>query len=828
MVAKTGKREEKGMGRIRLGDTVKRSGIRRTSLKRFFGAALLFSVMAAGVVSAQEKAPGSIFGTVTDRVTSAPLFGASVNIVGTQKGGIVNERGEYRIEGVEPGTHNLRFSMIGYQTFIRTNVAVSPGRAVEVHIRLEQAPVEVEGVTVRAKASYFEKDPEAEVSGRTIDTREIIEMSGAVMDVQRVVQVLPSVVSGADQMNEIIVRGGNYGENLFVMDGIEIPNPNHFAFQGAGGGPISLLRAEFIDEVSFLAGAFPARYGDKASSVMDISLRRGSRDRYLTNLDMGMAGVGMMAEGPVGDKGSFLFSARKSFLDLIISNFGMTAVPRYYNLQGKVTCPLGDRHTLLWNTVYGSDSIRIKPGEDEEMDDEHVDQSTDLIVTGLTLKSALRGNLYSEAVLSFVRNNWSTDVWEEGFSRSEAFYNNDSIESETNLKYELTWFMGKQELSGGVSLKNSRFDHDIFADQDTVYTYDTSFARAENDTVTGIHRVYPEWRDEKKVDTLKSAVYSQLRLSPTRRLFLRLGGRYDDVAYTGHGYFSPRVGARYALRDNLSLNAAYGVHYQSPSYLMLTSHENNKNLDSYHTNQFVLGSEWLPKPEMRVTLEVYTKRYRDVPVSKSWTTPDPWDSSEGEMVNAAKGHAEGIELYLHRKMSTSYMYILSYSFYRAWFEDPRTGEERPWDFDHKNVFTFNTAKRWRLGGKQWYEDLKEKRWYRYLGWLLPFADEVMLSAKWRFTGGRPYTKQAYLRRYHAWIVPENRPFNTERFSDYHRLDLRLDERYYFRNWSLVVYLDIMNVYGRDNIWDYTRNEYGERDEVYQFKTFPVGGFNIEF
>jgi len=225
------------------------------------------------------------------------------------------------------------------------------------------------------------------------------------MDIQRVVQILPSVVSGSDQMNEIIVRGGNYGENLFVMDGIEIPNPNHFAAQGIGGGPISILRAEFIKDVSFIAGAFPARYGDKASSVMDISLRKGNREKLMTNLDMGMAGLGVMAEGPIGEKVSFLFSARESYLDLIISSFGMTAVPRYYNLQSKITYSLGEKHTLLWNTVYGDDTIRIEPGKDVYDEDENVDQSTDLLITGLTLKSALSKSLYSEMVLSHVRNN---------------------------------------------------------------------------------------------------------------------------------------------------------------------------------------------------------------------------------------------------------------------------------------------------------------------------------------------------------------------------------------------------------------------------------------
>jgi hypothetical protein len=539
---------------------------------------LFWMFLWTGVAFGQaEISTGELSGTITNRATSAPIFSASVNIVGTQRGAIANDEGEYKVENIPPGTYNIRFSIIGYQRLIKTNVSISPGRTTELSVQLEPEPVEIEGITVKARESYFEKDPEAEASGRTIDTREIMNSSGGLMDIQRVVQMLPSVTSGSDQMNEIIVRGGNYGENLFVMDGIEIPNPNHFAAQGAGGGPISLLRAEFIRDVSFIAGAFPAKYGDKASSVMDISLRRGNRDKLMTNFDMGMAGMGITAEGPLGEKGSFLFSARKSFLDLIISSIGLTAIPRYYNIQSKVTYNLGSKHTLLWNTVYGDDTIRIEAKSDEEEEDwgedDNVNQSTDLIVTGLTLKSALTGNVFSETVLSFVRNNWKTEVWEGDVSKNEAFYNNRSIESETNLKHDITLLLGNHEISGGLSLKNSRFDHDIFAEQDTVYVYDTSFATAKEDTITGIYLTYPSWRDEKNVSTFKSAAYAQMRLNPTHRLTLRFGGRYDHLAYSNAGNFAPRIGVRYRITDTLSLNGAYGVHYQSPAYITLTSNE---------------------------------------------------------------------------------------------------------------------------------------------------------------------------------------------------------------------------------------------------------------
>jgi hypothetical protein len=801
----------------------------RNRLMRLFVMLILAALFSATAVHAQKTVrTGTIQGMVTDSASKTPLAGVAVTVEGTSIGATSDSTGRYRLENVPLGSHNIRFSLVGYKALVKTGVTVNPGRIIELSVLLDEEAIMMESVTTSARESYFEKNPEAEVSGRTIDAEEIMHSAGGLMDVQRVVQVLPSVTSGSDQMNEIIVRGGNYNENLFVMDGIEIPNPNHFAFQGAGGGPISMLRTEFISDVNFLAGAFPARFGDKASSVMDISLRSGNREKMLTTLDTSMAGAGFMAEGPLGDRGSFLLSGRKSYLDLIIASTGITAIPRYYNLQGKATWSLGKNSTLLLNTLYGSDTIRIRPGEDYESDEYNVSQSTDMVVSGVTLRSFLTNDLYGEGVLSFVRNHWSSDVWDRGATRSDVLYANRSVESETTLRYNLAWTIGKHELSGGFSLKNSRFNHDIFSESDTVYTYDTSFAAAREDTVTGIYRIYPTWKDNTHVSTWKTAAYAQLRLTPLDRLTLRLGARYDHFAYTGRSNLAPRLGLRCRLTDTLWLNGAYGVHYQSPSYLELTVNPGNHRLKSYFTNQAVLGTEWLPRPDTRITVEGYSKRYRDVPVDQSWTTPDPWDSSEGRLVNAARGHSEGIEWYLQKKMSASFMYILSYSYYRAWFVDPRNGSERPWDFDHRNLATLSGARRWSLKDAPWYQSLKKKLWYKATAWLLPFGDEVLVSAKWRFAGGRPYTEPSYLRPYHVWIVPPDTPYNIARFPDYQRFDIRLDRRFFLKRGTLVVYTDVMNVFNRDNIWDYSRDGYGKTDKVSQFSTFPVGGISFEF
>ena len=794
----------------------------------------LFSFFLAFSSLAEDNpSTGKIRGKVTDRESNAPIPFVSVYIEGLPIGGTTDENGEYEIMDVPVGIHNIGFTLVGYRPLMKTNISVSTNRTTELSIRLEQEVIQMETIVVKTKPYYFEKDPEAEVSGKTIDREEIMNFSGSVLDIQRVVQILPSVVSGSDQMNEIIVRGGNYGENLFIMDGIEIPNPNHFAQQGIGGGPISMLRAEFIQDVSFMAGAFPARYGDKASSVMDITLRKGTKDRMLTNLDMGMAGIGLMAEGPLGEKGSFLLSARKSFLDLIISSTGLTAVPQYYNLQGKFTFNIFENHTLMWNSVYANDHIKIVDQEEDigyNQGVENVDSGGDQIINGITLKSLWTGNFYSVGVLSVIKNTYDIDVWENVHNTRMPQFKNSSTEQETQLKYDLSWQVGKSELSGGFSLKQAHFDHNVLADIDTVFTYDTSFTNAKDDTIIGTRWIYPQWKDDNNVNSLKSAVHAQIRFTPFDRLNLRVGGRYEHFSYNGKGHFAPRLGLRLKIARDFWFNGAYGIHYQSPAYISLTSHDDNKNLDYYHTEQSVLGIEWYPWTDTRLTLEGYTKRYADVPVNESWTRKpyDPWYSSNGKLVNAAKGHSYGIEFFIQKKMSGSFMYIVSYSNYRAYFKDPRTGDKRPWDFDHRNVFTTSVSKRWTLINSGWYKNMKTKFWYKTLSWLLPFGDEVMLSTKWRYVGGRPYTQPNYYRKYHIWLTENNTIFNDRRIPDYHRLDIRLDRRFYFKGWSLVVYFDFINFYNRKNVWSYSRNEFGEVENIYQFTTLPIGGFNVEF
>jgi hypothetical protein len=658
---------------------------------------------------------------------------------------------------------------------------------------------------------------------------EIRRSPGDVADIQRAMQALPAVVSGSDQMNEIIIRGGIPGENLFLLDGIEIPNPNHFGVQGAGGGPINLLNSYMVRNVDFYAGAFSAKYGDKASSVMDISLRNGNRDRFRAEGSLGMAGVGLLLEGPVGiADGSYIFSARKSYLDLIISSTGLTAVPNYYNFQGKMTLNLNKNNTLFINGVYGSDNIDIE-GEDEAgygRGAENVRNANSLSVAGLTLRTFWAKNIFSHTTLSAVRNFYDIDVFE--LPENNTFYTNISDELEMNLKTDFVYRMfDNLDLNFGASVKKIEFDHDIWAQGDTLFLYDPASARP--DSSIGIFQTYNTYEVNRKVSSYKTAFYGQASLDFLRYFRLTGGLRYGKFEYTGYEAVEPRMGLSIRLHPKLNLNFAYGKHHQTPSYIEVSAHPLNRNLKDKYTQQYVVGIDYLIREDINLVMEAYSKTYHNVPVERNLTTADPFDDFQGEMLNVGKGRAKGIELFLQKKLTRSFSTIISYAHSISEARDPRYGTYYNWDYDYRNVFTLIAGYKFSWSDDPWYQKLRSRWWFNMISWIpLSPSDEFELSLKFRYLGGRPYTPPQYYPQLREWVVEETQELNPLRYPDYHRFDIRIDRRFIFNNWNLVVFFDIMNIYNRDNIWDYQYNDDGSREDILQFQTFPVGGVSLEF
>ncbi|MCJ7811935.1 TonB-dependent receptor, partial [bacterium] len=768
---------------------------------------------------------GVIQGQVLDETTQSPLIAVNIMLEGTQMGTAADDQGMYKMDHIPSGIYNMRFMMIGYETRVVNAVVVNPGRTTWHKIELKSTVLEGEGVVVTA--GYFSEAKDAVVSNRSVDFEEIRMDPGSAEDLQRVMQVLPAVVSGADQDNEIIVRGGMPGENLFVMDHIEISNPNHFGDQGVGGGPINMLNTQFVRRVDFYAGAFPVRYGDKASSVMDISLRDGDRERITGHAYAGMAGAGLMIEGPIqGGRGSYIFSGRKSFLDLIISSTGLTAVPQYYNLQGRIVYDLNSNHQLIMNGIYGNDRITIEDDEEEsgyQRGVENVRSWSHQYAFGMTWRALMGQKGFSRVTLSQTLNHWDQEVWDE---HDKTYYTNLSTEIERTLRADITYLPSKYfELNIGGHIKSIPFNIHQWAERDTLFSYDVAVDPPQK---IDVYRAYDEFKHDHDLSTTKAALFGQIKWVIHSRITCNFGLRGDYFQYTKRTAVDPRLGFSFLLNSNTNINLALGQYSQSPSYIQVSQHPLNNDLEYKYTQQIVLGFEHLFREDIRSTLEFFYKDYRHVPIHSAQTTPDPFDTSNGRLLSQGKGFAKGVEFFLQKKLTGNYHFTLSYAYSVSMGYDPRYNRTFHWDYDYGHVLTFVSGLHFNLTDQTWYRNMTRKLFYKIFGWLLPFADQVEIGLRWRYLGGRPYTEPVYYPQLQNWFVDETVPYNAERYPVYHRLDFRLDKRYMFNGWNMVLYFDVINIYGRDNIWMYSYQEDGTKKDILQFQVFPVGGMTIEF
>ncbi|MBN2543256.1 TonB-dependent receptor, partial [bacterium] len=777
---------------------------------------------------------GSITGKITDGLTGEPLIGANVVLQDKGMGDAADLDGKYSVLNVPVGSYNVKYSMMGYKSLVKNRVVVKPGKPTVMNVELEEEVTVGEKVVV--KPSYFEKIKDAPVSARNMDYEEIAIQPGASFDIQRTIQALPSVVSSGDQDNEIIVRGGNYGENLFVLDGVEIPNPNHFATQGAGGGPISAIFTDFVSEVDFIAGAFPAKYGDKASSVLDITFREGLRDKFHFMLDLGMHGVGGNVEGPIHEgKGSYMFSGHRSFLDLIASSWGMVAVPQYWNTQGKVVYDLTPKLKLSALGLFAKDWIEIESEEEEFTGgsdlDYYIDSRTYQYAFGLSLKRVMK-NAFSSLTLSVTEHDWHEEVLDS--IREDEYFHNYSTERTSTVKTDMTWIpFGRNELSGGLFLKYAEFDYDYFDREDTLFLYEPG-----TDSIVGSTGYTYGLDSTQEAHSLKYGGYLQYTQNFGPLLSASLGLRFDGLQYTGNNFLSPRGSITYRILKDTDLTLAYGRHYQSPDWYMLALNGPETELKNYYTDQYVLGIDHLFAEDIRGTVELYYKSYDDIPTLRSSLTDDPYDE-DLHYVNAIDGYSRGVEFFLQKKVKENLWGTLSYSYSTARNNDPRAESctdaidcpygEYPKAFDYRHVATFIVGYREEYMRKEWYQNLKKKWWWGPISWIpgLP-SDEGEYSFRFRYLGGRPYTEPTYHPELRVWSVDPGEPYNQVRMPEYINLDLHIQSRWYHGKWTLFTYFELDNALNRKNVWWYQRNDDGTVDPVYQRGQMFVGGVMVEF
>ncbi len=827
----------------------------------FFIAVIIFTVF--NKLSAQS---GIVNGTVTDADNGESLTGVNILIPELSNAGTAtNEKGYFELK-LPVGSYSLKASLIGYTAAIKTDVIIKSGVNKTLNIRLSQSAVELEGVTVQG--DYFDKAiSENNLSTVVLGAEEVRRSPGSDQDFQRILQAMAGVSFSTDQSNELLVRGGSPNENLTVYDNMEIHSTNHYPNELNSGGPINMINVDLIDEIHFSTGGFISKYGDKLSSVMVINSRDGTRLKGIAaNLNLSMAGYGAVLEGQINQgKGSWILSARNSYLSMIAGSVGLTSVPYYYDIQFKAAYDLSSIHKLTLSGIYGNDKIDVVGGSDhsnpllanlrDSVDIENVLVRNHQYAVGLSLKNLWSDKFYT--LTTVYTNSYYRDL-DVKLDFTQRLYNNIGEVGYTNIlgsrrvlkakgndgltaiKSEAVWNANEwNEVNIGGSIKTGNYHEDVFMDADTARydingdgRFDAIISQPES-AFSVNYNLFSQYKTYAYVND-KISLFE-------KRFIINAGLRYDYFSYSYKGNLSPRLSLSYYIQPDItSLNLSYGEYYQNLSYPEYGDRYNteiNRSLDNSHARHYVLGIEHIIADGLKLNLEGYYKLYDHLPVDETFIHYNDRTFRSDQKISIGRQKTYGIDLLLQQKLVKDIYGTLCFS--RMWseFNDPRIGfEDRafPSDYDFPYVITAIFGKRL----KDFRSQLNQLPFYlRIPTYILPFSDDMEISVRWRYASGMPYTPRIYTTAEQhrqgavkwtggTWIPSDE--VNSARYPAYHRLDIAFSSRFNLNNWAISVFLSLQNIYNRKNVAYYQYISDGTIEDVHQFSFLPVAGVEVLF
>ena len=735
---------------------------------------LVFFLLAGSNLFAQG---GIIKGKVTDAINNEPIPFANILVLGADKGMTTDLDGNYEIGGLAPGLYDIRASYVGYNEQTAYEIQVTNSKPAIVNIKLEEVVQNLQEVVV--KASPFRKTEESPVSLRTIGVAEIQRNPGANRDISRVVQSLPGVTTSASFRNDLIIRGGAPNENRFYLDDVEVPNINHFATQGASGGPVGLINVNFIREVDFFSGAFPANRGNALSSVLNFRQRDGRDDRLGGNFMLSATDIGLTMEGPIGEKTTFLLSARRSYLQFLFKALGLPFLPTYNDFQAKVKYRIDNKNELTFIGLGAFDQfeLNLEANDDEEqqflLDQLPVSPQWNY-TNGLTYKHYGENGFWLFVLSRNMLNNEAEKYYQnDESSEDNLILRYRSQEAENKLRIEHTVRLGDYKFNYGAGYEYVKYNN---------RTFNRIFTSAGPQTVN----YFSEF------DMNKYAFFAQAsRKLVEERLVLSLGFRMDANSYSQEmnnplEQFSPRFSLAYALTERLSFNFNTGIYYQLPPYTILGYQEegvfvNKQNGIKYVRNNHVVGGlEFNTAANSRITVEGYYKYYNDYPfLLRDSLTLANLGGDFGVVGNEpaaprSNGRSYGLELLFQQRLFKGFYGIAAYTLGWSEFED-KNGELVPSSWDARHIFSLTAGKRF---SKNWEIGIN----WRYQAGLpsTPFADASSLVLNWNVNGRG---------------IPNYNLLNTRRNDASNTIDIRIDKKWFFEKWSLNVFLDIENITG---------------------------------
>lgn len=716
-------------------------------------------------------------GTVIDKSSRQPLEFINVMIVGLNKGGVTNAEGKFSIGQVPPGIYRLQASAIGYKT-VTTPEYILSTRDLHIQIEMEENQTELEGVTVTA--SPFRRDIESPVSLRIIGLQEIEKSPGANRDISRIVQSYPGVAfSPIGYRNDLIVRGGSPSENRFYLDGVEIPNINHFSTQGASGGPVGILNADLIREVNFYTGAFPTDKGNALSSVLDFKLRDGDMERNSLKATLGASEVSLASNGHLGKKTSYLVSVRQSYLQFLFDMLGLPFLPTFTDAQFKLKTRFDARNELTVLGLGGIDKMKLNTKADDE-DNEYIlsylpkiQQET--FTLGAVYRHYAGAHVQSVVASHSYLNNRNTKYQQNDESDPDhLMLRLRSTEQNTQLRLENSSSFRNWKVTVGTSLDYSQYSNTTFQKvyTDRAQTFDYH-------TYLGIMR----W------GLFGTINYTSIDERFTASLGLRAdANNYSAAMKDLSDQLSPRLSLSYQLTEHWSLSGNAGLYYQLPPYTALGFKNNNGlyankyALRYMQVSQGSIGLNWRKGDTFEVSVEGFYKDYDKIPLSVADGIPLTCKGNDYGVIgnelltSTAQGRSYGAELLLKWLVAKKLNLASSFTLFKSEYRTDKESEYIASAWDNRFIFnlrgTYNLPRHWSVGMK-----------VSCIGGApyTPYdADKSSLVTAWN-AQGKPYYD--YTR------------YNEERLPAFTQVDIRIDKTFYLKCCMLGFYIDLQNIAG---------------------------------
>jgi hypothetical protein len=726
---------------------------------------------------------GIIKGRVSDALNNESIPFAVVSIEGTSLIAETDLDGNYKFEGISPGLYNLTAQSAGYSNKTIYEIQVNPSRPMEVNFKMSGEQEKLDEVVLVAQTT-FERDEESPVSLKKIGINEIQRNPGGNQDISKVIQALPGVASSVSFRNDLIIRGGAPNENRFYLDGIEIPAINHFATQGASGGPVGMINVNTIREVDFYTGAFPSNRGNTMSSVMDINLKNGRDDRVGGLFQVGASEVGLFLEGPLSKKATFMVSARQSYLQFLFSALELPFLPTYNDFQFKVKYNIDEKNQLTFLGLGAIDNFKLNLDANETEEQQYLlnnlvdnDQWNYSIGAKYT---RFRKKGFTTFVLSRFMFNNTAVKYRDNNENNELLLDYNSQEISNKFRVEDTYQSGPWKFVYGAGLEQNKYNTSTFDKRlpsGLVLNYKSDLNLVSYALFGNVQRTFFE-----------------------NRLSANVGLRMDAINFSSTtnnplDQFSPRVALSYNVTDMFSINANWGIYYQLPPYTTLGFRDENgtlinEGLKYIRSEHFVLGvAQVFSKIKGRLAVEGFLKNYSQYPfifpemISLANLGSDFEVIGNRPATSTNNGKAYGLEISYEQKLYEGFYGIGAITLVRSEFDgniydangNVSTGPI-PSSWDNGLIVTLTAGKKF---GKNW-----------------------EIGMQYQYLGGAPYTPYdiAQSSLISNWDnigrgILDYTQLNTQRFSGFNRLNLRVDKKWFFSRYSLDVYLDVQNLLG---------------------------------